>query len=278
MPDGSAFGVARYASPGVLRPIARCGRWATTSNSTVHQRIRELGYTVHFPLFLQLREREAAGEVESDEIEAIATTLESFFIRRIVVGWPTNLLYRLVDRICVARPTRRDDLIHTFTLTSRPIRGSGADCSKRRSTSARTAAMLMLQRVEADLRHLESHLDPEATVEHVMPRGWPNHWPLENPDLAFDEAESNAERRDRLIHTFGNLTLLTQALNSAVSNGPYTGKRPEITKQSALQLNAYLQDHYVWHEDKILERGTALFERALEIWPRPNSEDALSSE
>ena len=31
------------------------------------------------------------------------------------------------------------------------------------------------------------------------------------------------KRSDRLIHTLGNLTLLTGKLNSAVSNGPWSG-------------------------------------------------------
>ena len=37
-------------------------------------------------------------------------------------------------------------------------------------------------------------------IEHVMPRKWLAHWPLDG----HDEAE-----RDRYIHTLGNLTLLT---------------------------------------------------------------------
>jgi hypothetical protein len=216
--------------------------------------------------------------VESDEIEAIATTLESFFIRRIVVGWPTNLLYRLVDRICVARPTRRDDLIHTFTLTSRPIRGSGADCSKRRSTSARTAAMLMLQRVEADLRHLESHLDPEATVEHVMPqtigddpfgRAWQE---MLGPDWQ--------EVHERWLHTLGNL--MVTRYNSNMGNRPFvnpaglSGKDKHTwLAESHFEMNRRISADPAWTATEIEDRAIDIADRALRIWPLPPGEAGI---
>jgi hypothetical protein len=49
-----------------------------------------------------------------------------------------------------------------------------------------------------------------------MPRKWLTHWPLE--DASHEEAD-----RDRIIHTLGNLTLLTGKLNSKVSNGAWLG-------------------------------------------------------
>ncbi len=67
----------------------------------------------------------------------------------------------------------------------------------------------------------------------------------------------------------GNLTLLTQELNSAVSNGPFANKRPEIAKQSALRLNTYFQEVLTWDEAEILKRGEKLLEHAKRIWPRP---------
>ncbi len=84
-----------------------------------------------------------------------------------------------------------------------------------------------------------------------------------------EHGETIEGRRNRLLHTFGNLTLLTQPLNSKVSNGPYTTKKPEITRQSTLLLNAYFQDHEVWDEEAILQRGRVLCDVALQAWPRP---------
>ena len=83
---------------------------------------------------------------------------------------------------------------------------------------------------------------------------------------ATPDQETAVERRDRLVHTFGNLTLLTQALNSAVSNGPYADKREEYAAHALLRLNAYFHNVAAWDEDAITTRGKALFAHAKAIW------------
>ena len=78
--------------------------------------------------------------------------------------------------------------------------------------------------------------------------------------------------RRSILHCLGNLTMLTQPLNSEVSNGPFNLKRPEITKQSLLVLNSYFQrfsDNDVWNEKTIFERGLYLADQAVKVWPYP---------
>jgi len=86
------------------------------------------------------------------------------------------------------------------------------------------------------------------------------------------EADLTSERcRSRIIHSIRNLTLLTQSLNAAVSNGPFPAKRKRIASNSDLKLNAWLRsdERQSWSETDIINRGETLFERALAIWPRP---------
>jgi hypothetical protein len=92
----------------------------------------------------------------------------------------------------------------------------------------------------------------------------------------MDGDETGDERRNRLKHSFGNLTLLTQSLNSSVSNGPFLGKREEITAQSNLRLNAYFQKADEWDEAAIIARGGVLFDVAKQIWPRAEPAPASS--
>ena len=68
--------------------------------------------------------------------------------------------------------------------------------------------------------------------------------------------------------SIGNLTLLTQPLNSSIQNGTWSEKLPEITKQSALALNREFVDYPEWNETKIEVRGRELLGHALRIWPR----------
>lgn len=83
--------------------------------------------------------------------------------------------------------------------------------------------------------------------------------------------ESPDERRKRLIHTIGNLTLLTGPLNSSISNGPFVEKRPQIAANSALRLNTRFQDQSIvsWSEVDIIKRAEDLFTSAQSIWSSP---------
>jgi hypothetical protein len=108
------------------------------------------------------------------------------------------------------------------------------------------------------------------TVEHFLPQHWETHWKLE--PVEGESAEDlllRQERRNRLLQTFGNLTLLTQSLNPAVSNGRFKKKRDEILKHSAINLNRFLYNLDSWDENGILERGGDLFNVAKKTWRYP---------
>ena len=115
----------------------------------------------------------------------------------------------------------------------------------------------------------------DLTLEHIMPVRWQDNWPLpedtdEDTDVLADiEKMLRPNPRDAAIHKLGNLTLLTQGLNSSVSNGPFSVKMPAVRAQSALVLNRELHDFDEWDEQSIHARGAALFETARTIWPGP---------
>lgn len=86
-----------------------------------------------------------------------------------------------------------------------------------------------------------------------------------------DEAELS-ERRDDLVHSIGNLTLVTPGFNSALSNRSFAEKRPALARESMLRLNTGFQDEgESWTERKILARADRLFVAAIEKWARPAS-------
>jgi hypothetical protein len=100
-----------------------------------------------------------------------------------------------------------------------------------------------------------------------MPRKWQSHhWPLEPGQTQAD--------RDRLIHTVGNLTLLTGKLNAKVSNGPWLGsesKRAGLQAHDVLMLNRKLVESAKdsWTEEMINIRSGQLADWIIEIWPAP---------
>ena len=115
-------------------------------------------------------------------------------------------------------------------------------------------------------------------IEHIMPRAWRTHW--DEPVLDDEQAAE----RDGLINTIGNLTVITQSLNSSLSNRPWTdadaegikeGGRPSVGKWSLLNQYSLLllnkeiltrQD--VWTEQDIRERGERIAQLVCETWPR----------
>jgi hypothetical protein len=104
-------------------------------------------------------------------------------------------------------------------------------------------------------------------IEHVMPRRWIANWPF--PDGHHDEAE-----RDRLVHTIGNLTLLTGRLNAKLSNGPWLGsygKRSILERHDVLMLNRDIlrTAGNSWTDELIRARTGDLTKAILEIWPVP---------
>lgn len=110
------------------------------------------------------------------------------------------------------------------------------------------------------------------TVEHVMPQKWRSeNWGVPHDGFA-GVGESAEMARDRLIHTIGNLTLVTGPLNAALSNDPWSEKRAQIEEHSNLPINRDLVKKAgdVWDEQTIIDRGQRLAEIAIRVWPGPD--------
>ena len=108
----------------------------------------------------------------------------------------------------------------------------------------------------------EQNVPRNLTIEHLMPQSWRDNYP---PTSGID-----AEARESIIHTIGNLTLVNRPLNSAMSNAPWIGKREEMKKHSTLFLNKDVVDdgnRFVWDEIAIAERARRLCRTAIKVWP-----------
>lgn len=104
-----------------------------------------------------------------------------------------------------------------------------------------------------------------------MPQKWRNNW--NNPPLSKEEGE----KRDALVHTLGNLTLVLHELNSSLSNQAWKtendgGKWSILKKHSKIDLNGNLVEKYpqVWNETTIKERTGELGKILLKHWYRPD--------
>jgi uncharacterized protein with ParB-like and HNH nuclease domain len=249
------------------------------------QRLRRLEVSTLYP-FLLLLLGENPNQISTAEIDGMAADLESYLVRRLVCGLTTKNYNNIF--LALLRNTRRASMVNRATLQQLLLNLSGDSARwpddkefEERwlyqpvyRTMGSSRLQLILGALDLQLRtHKQEGIYPVVplTVEHVLPQGWsPSNWPLPTmPELSEEEALA---RRANLLHTFGNLTLLTKALNSEVSNGPFAKKRQAITEQSELRLNAYFQNFSnqdVWNEENIVARSRELLPTAVQIWPFP---------
>lgn len=119
----------------------------------------------------------------------------------------------------------------------------------------------------------------DLTVEHILPQQWQAKWPLPDGSKGLpmdalwkavkDDACAEATRkRNAALQTLGNLTILTQSLNSSVSNSEWAVKKPVLLQHSLLPINQQLHSATHWDEIAIGRRGEDLLGRALKLWPR----------
>jgi uncharacterized protein with ParB-like and HNH nuclease domain len=231
-----------------------------------------------FPFLLYL---EADSGLVPNERAAILKDLESFLVRRIVCGLTEkayNLLFLQLMRNMRELPAASHQKFREMLLE---LQGESRYWPMNDEFHKAWLAQPIYRssksqgRVEAMLRAIEDfqingkgeniHILGTLTIEHVMPQSWEDNWPL---PVGKDPMTARVER-DTLLHTFGNLTLLTQKLNAAVSNGAYVDKRPAIALQSKLGLNTHFQTCMTWDEDAIRSRGEQLYEVAQREWPYP---------
>jgi hypothetical protein len=129
-------------------------------------------------------------------------------------------------------------------------------------------------------KHEQITIEGALTVEHILPQDWLDHWPLPDGSKGLtmqefwtadpDDSRAQATRlRNAALQTLGNLTIVTQPLNSSVRNAAWEIKKPALLTGSLLPINQQLHSADHWDEQAIVLRSKGLFERALKIWPRP---------
>lgn len=242
-----------------------------------------------YPLLLALLD----AKVSDTEWQEISATLESYLLRRAVCGLTTKAYNRVF--LTLTRVLRRDGFTqknladHLMGLMGEsgewPSDAAFSEAwrtSHAYQTLSNPKIVHILKRLNTTYfgsKMEEVSVQSALTVEHILPQSWVEHWHLAdgsrgmtqtqlwNAD-AGDEQALATRKRNRVLQTFGNLTLLSQASNSSTSNSNWTTKRPAILSHSLLPINQQLSNVDVWDEEAIAKRGEELLMRALKLWPR----------
>ena len=247
-------------------------------------RWKEMQARVFTPVLLALFSGRSDQRADRRDFQRGLRAIESYLVRRMLCGMTTRGYYDLVlpllDWLAAAPPNQAGAAVAAFLAGQTGERHLWPGDQRLREAMlhvpvyerlSRGRARLVLEALEGGLRTEKSDAEPirrKLSIEHVMPKQWREHWD-DLPQASSADGDDPAAARDRIIHTIGNLTLVSKRLNPAMSNAPWADKRAALREHSSLFLNKDLLAHSRtrWNEAAISARGDRLWQAACAIWP-----------
>jgi uncharacterized protein with ParB-like and HNH nuclease domain len=237
-------------------------------------RFSRLDFGTAYPLLLSLYDDYANGVFAVQEFIKVVAILESYIVRRMVVGVPSNSLAGVFITLCKIKPTSDSPSLWLSaaldgeTKNRRwPTESEFFERWLRAPIYGSRVCQVLFERIEEHSGHREPAEYTNVSVEHVMPQTLSHEW---EQVLGADARGIHSE----WLHTVGNLTLT--GYNSALSNATFSEKK-RVFADSHFELNKYFACCDVWDEPEIRHRAEALFETAKELWPRPSTITAQES-
>lgn len=242
------------------------------------ERLREWKTTTVWPVLMFLLEERQHGNATSAQIAKAMQYLESYFVRRVVIGRATDNM----NRVLLAAPQSirgRDEPVDVALrrYLSEPGKHWATDEELRQEVGAKAfynhgkafQKTLILTWLELELAGGEYVLADDFTVEHVMPQTPTPAWraevksgaaPGENAELLYAG----------LVNTLGNLTLARSSRNSQMGNKSFSEKKAILAKYgSGLQMTKEITKKHRWRPEDIRKRSAVMVERIIKTWPGP---------
>lgn len=254
-------------------------------------RVSTLDSEVVKPILVWLAEEEQA-DIPSDQRDLCIAAIESWMVRRALIRAKSSSMNRfMVDLLnhlnasehakigeMTVRFLQKQNAPTTYWPGDKEVRRELLNTPVYRKLR-RGRLRMVLEALEDDARgyttgvskHEARVIRDTCSIEHVMPQNWLKSW-----GVGVEPSEHG--ERDRTVHTLGNLTLVTQALNSSLSDAAWqgaNGKRAALNQHTSIHLTRQVFDSAPdeWTTDHINERTATLAERVLAIWPVPAGHD-----
>ena len=248
-----------------------------------------------YPLILLIASSAATPEVKSRLYELI----RSYVLRRALCGL-TAKNYNIAFLDFVSAMREHGVSVESFAIAAEQKKNSDAakfptdaeftDAITTRNQyyvlpSYRLAYILEeLEQASRDKFTAADGIRPGLSIEHIMPQHWQANWPTlpsgrvapAEGGIPSDEAmASEMAERNRVIHTLGNLSLLTPPANASASNSCFEDKKPRLL-DALLRMNHDIAKQTQWSENDIKERGKELARMAVKIWPAPSANGVVA--
>lgn len=278
-PDEHLAQLARYAD--VFKTFYEPGKHERLA--TFLRRLEAIDTTTVYP-FLLYAHAELVPK-HTDEFDRILELIESYLMRRMICAMTTKNYNRYF--MDLMRALDKKGAVTAANVVEYMAKSTADSTLFPDDSAFETATFgmplynrLAQYKVRSILEALDAYspnakseplpLPPGLTIEHVMPQSWQTHWALSDEDKVDPVTEQQAvARRNRLVNSLGNLTLITGSLNPSLSNSDWGTKRPELLKFSKLNLTRYFHgsDAEDWDEEAIEKRTRHLYLQMGKIWP-----------
>ena len=258
---------------------------ATNVERRFHNRRLTMNMGAMWPILFELNRVLIKSNQDNIKRDDCYMYLESFLVRRLLVGYQARSYDQIgIEILKDIREEKfvsselSDVILRRFVGYTEVSNKWPVDSEVSESVLTRSMPVYVQRLV---LEAIEEHLIPENAgyqvlseaieVEHIMPQTWDStDWPIEQ---GLDDLEA-ITRRDSIIHTLGNLTLIKSGLNKLLSSRSWKHKRKLIKKSDNLFMNKKLLDDSssTWNEESIKKRGEWMASLICEIWSRPKVE------
>jgi hypothetical protein len=247
-------------------------------------RLNILEIQTAYPFLLTAYDAYESKQISLDDLLELLKVLENYMVRRYICAEKTNYLNTMFPTLWRDITTGIDNELGFKDALKKVLvtKGYPPDRSVKQSICT---VKLYDERQQKKLgfvletinRYLSTGtggftvLDSSPSIEHILPQKPSEDWQT--------ELGENLERiYQDYIHTLGNLTLVTQEWNSALSNDSFSRKRQALGNH-ALRINSEYFSHDIarWDENSILERANFLTKNFLEIWPEIGESAPLST-
>lgn len=228
-----------------------------------------------FPFLLFLYDEWHEGRTSRDQLLASLRHIETYMVRRFLNRDSTNYLNKVFPTL--VKDLKEIGTADLATALRQALGTKNEPTDVRLRQSAETVALyradkitrqklaLVLSTINRQLSEgsgAYTVLSDNPTIEHVLPQTLTDTWKL--------HLGAGWQNDYELLHTLGNLTLVTQDWNSQLSNGSYDVKRERLAEHGLLLNQIYFRDHApeVWNGQSIRKRAQWLMATVSEIWPQ----------
>ena len=251
-------------------------------NSCIY-RLNRLETTVTRPFFLEVLRLQSENKISLSDVKEIFLYTENYLFRRAICDLPTNTLnkiFLMLHREIIRYDGTENDYVEKFKYALRaksdrgrfPDNGEFIEAFEKRPVYQMNSKnkIYMLERFEnsgtVEVQDVYKQFDDGVySIEHIMPQHLTPVW-------IKDLGEDYEAVQETWLHRLANLTLT--GYNSKYSNSTFQEKRDMKNgfRDSHLHMNVWIaqQDH--WGLEELETRNQILMQKALVIWPLPETD------